>query len=338
MALVFSSFNDHLGTLPPELSRHGAALRTQVQQRMNSLPDAGMSAFLFLPDLPDQTDHPDHPDYEDAAQVFVQAVEQMYLPKPCVGDEIPLLFFGYHATSRLRGKRASQGFLLTDQAVYVQDDFTVLLAAPVAQSHVLPGRIDEVPAFVAMLLESYKSWKDWAELSGLAEPMLRERCGALLAPVVGAVVEHHAQHASQRQVPLRTWKLSELVAEHDAAGTLLDPLNPKLSKKLGKVSAKFQVPAGETLQFALVDFPLFGGPYGLALTAQALYGKNLMDAPVRIALQGVDAGALQITAKGDELLAGSHEPVALPAYMDAALREPFLAFLKQEIASLQSQA
>jgi hypothetical protein len=175
-------------------------------------------------------------------------------------------------------------------------------------------------------------------VSGVPEPMLRERCGALLAPVVGAAVEYHAQHASQRQAPQRTWKLSELVADHDAADTLLDPLNPKLSKKLGKVSGKFQVPANETLQFALVDFPLFGGPYGLALTKQALYGKDLMEAPVRIALQSVDASALQITEKGDELLTGSNEPVALPAYMEAALREPFLAFLKQEIVSLQSQA
>jgi hypothetical protein len=332
MALVFSSFNDHLGTLPPELSRHGMALRSQVQQRISTLPDSGLSAFLFLPD---QTDHPDH---EDAPQVFAQAVEQMYLPKPHVGDEIPLLFLGYHAMSRLSGKRTSQGFLLTDQAMYVQDDFTVLLAAPMAQSHVLPAHIGEVPSFVSALLERYKSWKDWAGVSGLPEPMLRERCGALLAPVVGAVVEYHAQHASQRQAPQRTWTLSELVADHDAADTLLDPLNPKLSKKLGKVSGKFQVPADETLQFALVDFPLFGGPYGLALTKQALYGKDLMEAPVRIALQSVDASALQITEKGDELLTGSNEPVALPAYMEAALREPFLAFLKQEIVSLQSQA
>jgi hypothetical protein len=332
MALVFSSFNDHLGTLPTELSRHGMALRSQVQQRISTLPDSGLSAFLFLPD---QTDHPDH---EDAPQVFAQAVEQMYLPKPHVGDEIPLLFLGYHAMSRLSGKRTSQGFLLTDQAMYVQDDFTVLLAAPLAQSHVLPGGISEVPSFVSALLERYKSWKDWAGVSSLPEPMLRERCGALLAPVVGAVVEYHAQHASQRQAPQRTWTLSELVADHDAADTLLDPLNPKLSKKLGKVSGKFQVPANETLQFALVDFPLFGGPYGLALTKQALYGKDLMEAPVRIALQSVDASALQITEKGDELLTGSNEPVALPAYMEAALREPFLAFLKQEIVSLQSQA
>lgn len=332
MALVFSSFNDHLGALPPELARHGTALRTQVRQRVSTLPDSGLTPFLFLPD---QTDHPDH---EDAPQVFAQAVVQMYLPKPCVGDEVPLVFLGYHAMSRLGGKRTSQGFLLTDQAMYVQDDFTMLLAAPVAQSHVLPWRIDEVPSFVATLLERYDSWKDWAHVSGLPEPMLRERCGALLAPVVGATVDYHAQHASQRQAPLRTWKLSELVADHDAAGTLLDPLDPKLSKKLGKVCDKFQVPAGETLQFALVDFPLFGGPYGLALTTQALYGKDLMEAPVRIALQSVDASALQITAKGDELLTGATEPVALPAHMEAALREPFLAFLKQEIVRLQSHA
>jgi len=59
-----------------------------------------------------------------------RAVEQMYLPQPWVGDEIPLFFLGYHAMNRLSGKRTSQGLLLADEAVYVQDDFTMLSAAP----------------------------------------------------------------------------------------------------------------------------------------------------------------------------------------------------------------
>lgn len=333
MSFVFSSFTDHLGALPPERSRHGDALRARVQQQVQAPLHADLSGFSFLPD---QSDHPDH---EDAPQVFAQAVEQMYLPKPWLGDEIPLFFLGYHAMNRLSGKRTSQGLLLTDQAMYVQDDFTVLSAAPPpAQGHALPARADDAPSFVSMLLARYKAWKDWSGVADEPEPVLLKRCGELLAPAVAAVVAYHAENGSQRQAQQRVWTLAELVAEYGAADTLLDPANPKLAKKLGKVSDKFQISAGETLQFALADFPLFGGPYGVALTAQALYGKDLMESPLRIALERVEARSLQIAEKGDQLLTGSTPPMALPAHMTEALRAPFLAFLQQEVVRLQSRA
>lgn len=332
MSIVFSSFTDYLGTLPQEQAQHGDALRSQVRQQVQP-SGAELSPFLFLPD---QVDHPEH---EDAAQVFAQAVEQMYLPRPLVNDEIPLLFLGYHAMNRFSGKRTAQGFLLTDQAIYVQDDFTVLSAAPPpARGLALPARIDEMQSFVSELLASYKAWKDWADLAQCPESALSARCGASLESVIGTVIDYHAQHGSLRQAPARQWKLAELVAEHDAGDALLDPLNPKLSKKLGKVIGKFQIPADEALQFALVDFPLFGGPYGLALTSKALYGKDLMESPLRIALAQVDASTLQISEKGDRLSTGANPPLALPSYADAALREPFLGLLKQEVIRLQSQA
>lgn len=333
MSLVFSSFPDHLATLPPERALHGAALRAQVQQQLQRPSNADLSAFVFLPD---QVDHPEH---EDAAQVFAQAVEQMYLPKPSMGDEIPLLFLGYHAMNRFSGKRTSQGWLLTDQAIYVQDDFTVLSTAPPpARGQALPTRTEDVAPFLSSLLANYKAWKDWAALAQCPESVLPTRCEVLLALVIGAVLDYHAQHGSQRQAQSREWTLAGLVADHDAAETLLDPLNPKLSKKLGKVVGKFQIPADETLRFALVDFPLFGGPYGFALTSKALYGKDLMEPPLRIALAQVDADDLQISEKGDSLATGANPPIALPSYTKEALRQPFLEFLKQEVVRLQSQA
>jgi len=333
MSIVFSSFTDYLDMLPQEQARHGDALRSQVRQQVQEPSSAGLSAFLFLPD---QLDHPDH---DDAAQVFAQAVEQMYLPRPLVDDEIPLLFLGYHAMNRFSGKRTSQGFLLTDQAIYVQDDFTVLSAAPAAaRGQALPTGVDVVQGFVSPMLAGYKAWKDWADLAQCPQSDLSARCGASLQAVIGTVIGYHAQHGSLRQPRLREWKLAELVAEHDAGEALLDPLNPKLSKKLGKVIGKFQIPADEALQFALVDFPLFGGPYGLALTSKALYGKDLMESPSRIALAQVDASALQISEKGDRLSTGANPPIALPSYTDAAFRDPFLGLLKQEIVRLQSQA
>lgn len=330
MPSTFSSLADHLQTLPSGLSQHGAPLRAELQQLPQQPSHAALSGFVFLPD---QADHPDH---EDAPQVFAQAVEQMYFPRPWIGDEIPLLFLGYHAMNRLSGRRTSQGLLLTDQAVYVQDEFTVLSSAPPpAQGHALPQRVDDAPVFVAALLARYKAWKDWAGVAGWPEADLRARCEALLASAVSAVLAYHAQHGSRREAARREWQLAELVADHGVGETLLDPANPKLAKKLGKVCGKFEIPAGEAPRWALAEFPLFGGPYGIALTARALYGKDLMEAPQCIPLERLDASSLRFSDKGDQLLTGANPPLAVPAHMKEGLRAPFLEFLRQEVLQLQ---
>lgn len=333
MPFVYSSFTDHLAALPADHARHGDALRASLELQVRRPSNADLSAFLFLPD---QADHPDH---EDAAQVFAQAVEQMYGPKPWVGDEIPLLFVGYHAMNRLSGRRTAQGLLLTDQALYVQDDFTMLSSSPpLAQGHTLPMRADDADAFVSMLLGRYKAWKDWAAVAGRPESTLSTRLNVLLDAAVTTVLDYHAQHASQRQTPQRTWTLTGLIADHAASDNLLDPVNPKLAKKLGKVIGKFQIPPDEPLQFALVDFPLFGGPYGLALTAKALYSKDLMEEPVRVALERLDARSLRLAEKGDEVLNDQGIPLQLPAHANAELKVSFVELLKQEVLRLQAPA
>lgn len=332
MTIAFTSFTDYLGMLPSEQGQLGAAVREEVERQVRARTGADLSAFVFLPD---QTDHPDH---TDAARVFAQAVEQMYLPKPWVGEEVPLLFIGYHVMNRLTGKRTSQGLLLTDQAVYVQDDSTVLLAQPVAQGHTLPSQAADAIAFVANLLAHYKAWKDWAALADDSQAALSARCRALLVAAVETVVEFHAKHGSQRRPALRAWTLAILVSEHGAGDTLLDPANPKLAKKLGKVAGKFQVPTTETLLLALADFPMFGGPYGLALTERALYSKDLMEEPLRIALEVLDARALKFGSKDDELLTGTGQKITLPAHLPTGLKSPFLELLQQEILRIQSRA
>lgn len=105
-----------------------------------------------------------------------------------------------------------------------------------------------------------------------------------------------------------------------------------------KVVGKFQIPADEPLQFALVDFPLFGGPYGLALTATALYSKELMEGPVRIALERLDPRSLQLSEKGNELLNDQGIPLQLPTYANAELKASFIELLKQEVQRLQASA
>ncbi|UXL37053.1 hypothetical protein N7D90_15845 [Pseudomonas fragi] len=331
MPFLYSSFSDHLAALPVEHARHGKALRAAMEQEVRRPSNADISAFLFLPD---QTNHPDH---GNAAHVFAHAVEDMYGPKPWVGDEIPLLFVGYHAKNWFNGRRTAQGLLLTDQAMYVQDGFNALRSSPLlAQGNTLPSRAEDAGDFVSMLLGRYKDRKGWAALAGRPEATLMNRIHVLLAAAVKTVMNHHAQHASQRQAPQRIWTVNGLIADHAAAGTLLGQADAKTAKKLDKVAGKFQIPADETLQFALVDFPLFGGPYGIALTTKALHSRDLFEAPVRLTLDRLDARSLRLSEKGDEVLNDAGVPLQLTAHASADLKASFIELLKQEVLRLQS--
>ncbi|RYG87033.1 MAG: hypothetical protein EON59_08545 [Alphaproteobacteria bacterium] len=320
-----------LKTLPADFGAHGEALRTLVSAAVAQPDDADLSAFLFLPD------QNNHPHFDDAAQVFAEAAEQMYLRKPWVGDEIPLLFFGYHAMNRLTGKRTAQGLFLTDQAIYLQDEMAgLLLGLPPAKGHSLPAQSRDTEAFVQLLLTQYREWKDWSVLANTTEPALMSHCGRLLNQIVRSVVEYNLLHHRPRQPSIKALTLADLVSGHSASDTLLNPANPALTKKLAKVAAKLKVPPHEPLLFALVDFPLFGGPYGLGVTAHGLYSKDLMDDPQHVALTALDPDDLRLSEKGDKLLNSANVTLVLPAHLEVELRTAFLAFLKQEIVRLKT--
>ncbi|MCY1373326.1 hypothetical protein D9M69_605920 [compost metagenome] len=71
---------------------------------------------------------------------------------------------------------------------------------------------------------------------------------------------------------------------------------------------------------------------GDAVTADALPAHLHDAAPV------ADFNEATLSQPNAPLLTGSTPPIALPAHMKESLRAPFLAFLQQEVARLQSKA
>ena len=111
---------------------------------------------------------------------------------------------------------------------------------------------------------------------------------------------------------------------------------PENAKKLGKISAKFKIPAGEAIHLALAEFPLFGGPYGMALTRSALYTKDLMEDPLCLPLSEVDERTLRYSEDGKEMRINGDTPVFFPIHIKNSVREQLLDLLKQEIRQLKA--
>lgn len=317
----WQSYIDTLG-LPNQ--QHAVALRDMVDS-LACLAEPALGHSLFLPD------QQDHAHYEDAAKVFESAYEQLLFRKPLVGAEVPLLFLGYHLATRFTGGRASQGILLTDQAVYLQDDFSVLSEAPLPRAHALPATAQDAPAFVLQLGKQFQTWKDWAKLEGVDEATQQQQVLSFLQTVIAAVLNYHQSHATLRRIEAKPIDVAQFVSQHGISGNLLAGNVAGDAKKLGKVSAKFRIPDGEPLHLALVDFPFFGDPYGTALTGKALYTKDLMEEPLRIPLPEVNERTLDYTEDGKEMRINGSAALFFPNHIKATIRGELLDLLKQEI-------
>ena len=86
----------------------------------------------------------------------------------------------------------------------------------------------------------------------------------------------------------------------------------------------------------LADFPLFGGPYGMALTRGAFYTKDLMEDPLRLPLAEVDERSLRYSDDGKEMRINGDTPVFFPIHIKNSVQERLLDLLKQEIRLLKS--
>lgn len=322
------SWAAHLSTLSAHHRKHGEALKPLVAQAAMHHA-AGISDFIFLPEQngPSQ--------FEDAAQIFDAAFAQMLLRKPLATEETPLLFVGYHVATRFTGSRFAQGFLLSDQAVYVQDDFSVLSDAPLPQAHALPHSAETAPAFVERLVQRFKDKAMFAKLGGASPEQVLEQITSPLLAAVQAVLGYHRLNGSLQVAASEPISPTQFVAAHGLGNTLLLGSDASASKKLAKVAAKFQIPAGETITLALADFPFLGGAWGTALTAQALYTRDLMENPLRLPLADLEPGTLRYSDDGKEMRVNGNTPLFFPNHIKASVRDELLELLRQQLALLR---
>ena len=322
------TWQQYISSLAADTQQRAQVLREEVVQICADALSQ-LAPFVFLPDQ-------QHPIHEDASRVFSEAFTQMLLRKPLTSGEAPLLFVGYHIATRFTGSRFAQGFLLTDQAIYVQDDFSVLSEAPLARALALPLHAQDTQAFVVSLGKQYQQWGDWAKLAEQDASSLQQQVLTLMQSAIEKVLAYHQQHQSQQRIAPRNIDLGQFVREHSLGDSVLAGNEPGNAKKLGKVKAKFLIPEGEAVHLALADFPFFGGPYGLAMTTNALYTKDLMEDPLRISLTEVDERTLEYSEDGKEMRIHGGTPLFFPNHIKTSVRSELLDLLKQQIRQLKS--
>ncbi|CAD6010168.1 hypothetical protein [Agreia sp. COWG] len=218
----------------------------------------------------------DHPEFDDVELVFWKAVEQLHL-RNAVGDgELPLVYWGFHSIDLL-ARRHSNGVLVTDRTVYIDD-------VGHASAHFAASSID--PASVRVVgdsLEVAGASIGLGQIERMLQTSTAPDAAAYLAGVISAL-----QGATFKTAPAEAEQtVEQLVFASRLNSDLLLPSRPKDAKGLAKLAAKWKLPPEETLLVSLSS-GTFAGVYGIAITNAAVYSKDLMEPLFRTPLENVE--------------------------------------------------
>jgi len=302
----------YLSALPPQRRDEFDALCARVAAI--DVPES-CGAFVFLPN------QVGHPLYDDAAAVFWKATEQLYLSDAVTDGDLPLVYWGFHSYDLL-ARRSSNGILITDRTLYLMDVGRSSARLPLARVDLASIRVDDERLVVG---EAGIGLAQAARLLGESTAVdsaayLREVV-AELQDLIPPTPRADAAAGSTTDDLVRASRLSE---------DFLLPSRPRDAKKIAKLSAKWQIPAGETVRVSLSS-PTLAGIYGLAITDAALYSRDLMEPLDRTTLSDID-GIEWVAQKKAFRVAEGHFVPALPAITDDN-REYVVGLLRSLIAA-----
>ncbi|MBZ4487279.1 hypothetical protein LQ938_00475 [Microbacterium sp. cx-55] len=291
-----SDLSEYLRGLPEERRATFGRLAAAVAD----IPvPASIKSFVF------RAGQKDHPVYDDAELVFWRAVQQLQLREAVSDGELPLTYWGFHSIDLLARRRVN-GILITDRTVYVDDVGRESAQIPTATVdpatiRVADGRLEIAGVGI-----------DLAQVARLLEPTSATDAVGYLSAVItavrtGASEQPDASPASQPTV-------DELVRASRLSGDFLLPSRPKDAKGLAKLTAKWKVPADETLLVSLSS-ATFAGVYGIAITDAAVYSRDLMEPVERTPLGEADSFAWDAETKTFRIADGHLAPT-LPAITD----------------------
>ncbi|MGO4103898.1 hypothetical protein AB4Y63_08090 [Leifsonia sp. YAF41] len=315
-----NELSDYLETLSPArltLFEHLAATVAAV-----GVPDS-INSFVFLPD------QIGHPEFADADVVFWKAVEQLYLPHAASDGELPVLYWGFHSYDLL-ARRSSNGILITDRTLYLMDVGnssaqlalnTVDVSSIQADAHALAigsSRIG-LDQIARLLMPSSP-----ADSAAYLRDVIGTLQGELGASSSGAVADAAADAGDTDN------NVDQLVRASRLSEDFLLPSRPKDAKKLAKLSAKWQLPADESVRTSLSSATL-AGIYGLAITDRALYSRDLMEPLDRTALSDI-RDIEWVADKKAFRIADAHFVPTLPSITDDN-RDYFIALLGHLVAA-----
>jgi hypothetical protein len=250
-----------------------------------------ISAFTF------RADESDHPDYDDAERVFWKAVAQLYLQKAVSDGELPLVYWGFHSIDLL-GRRHSNGILVTDRTVYLDD-------VGRGASHRELQTLDPAGIRInAGSLEVAGTALDLTQIAAKLQEATAEDTAGYLAAVITTLQTAAAESAPAAGVA-ESQTVEQLVLASRLSADFLLPSRPKDAKGLAKLAAKWKLPAEETVLVSLSS-ATFAGVYGIAVTNAAVYSRDLMEAVQRTPLAKVtefawDAGTKTFRVADDHV-------------------------------------
>jgi hypothetical protein len=257
-----------------------------------------ISSFVFL------AGQVDHPDFDDAERVFWKAVQQLHLRSAVSDGELPLVYWGFHSIDLLT-RRQSNGILITDRTVYLDDVGRGTSQRPVATLD--PAAIRVVDGS----LEVGGPGITLTQISGKFQESSAADSAAYLAAVLSAL---QGAAAAAGAAPAEAETVEQLVLASRLSTDFLLPSRPKDAKGLAKLASKWKVPAEETVLVSLTS-ATFAGVYGIAVTNEALYSRDLMEAVHRTPLANVDGFDWDADAKAFRVADGHLAPTH-PAITD----------------------
>ena len=185
------------------------------------------------------------------------------------------MYWGFHSIDLL-GRRHSNGVLVTDRTVVVDDPGGDAVRLPIASLDPSSIRSDGERLLVSGVGIGL------AQIARILPPTGAEDAAAYLAAVVTAV------RASGEAADQEDETVESLVLASGMSGDLLLPSRPKDAKGLAKLAAKWSLPGDETLLVSLSS-ATFAGVYGVAITDSALYTRDLFESVRRVPLAEVGA-------------------------------------------------
>ncbi|MFG6445922.1 hypothetical protein ACFXP7_11450 [Microbacterium sp. P06] len=254
-------------------------------------------SFVFL------AGQTDHPEYDDAEAVFWRAVEQLHLREARTDGELPLVYWGFHSIDLL-GRRQSNGVLVTDRTVYLDD-----VGRDTARFEV--ETLDAAAiGLVGDALDVDGARIDLAQVASLLGDTSAVDAAAYLSAVVAVV-----KSAAEVEAPaVETETVEQLILSSRLSSDFLLPSRPKDAKGLAKLASKWKLPADEPLLVSLSS-ATFAGVYGIAVTHRAVYSRDLMEDVHRTPLERADGFTWEPEAKGFRI-AADHLAPSLPAITD----------------------
>ena len=289
----------------------------------------GAESFVFLPN------QLGHPMFDDAAEVFWKAVEQMYLKSALSDGELPLVYWGFHSYDLL-ARRSSNGVLVTDRTVYVVDIGATDARMPLAGVDPASVRATddtlEVADAAVGLAQARRLFGETGAVDSAAylRDVFATLRSAIPTPGEPAPGEPAPGQPGVGDEAAASATIDELVRASRLSADFLLPSRPKDAKKIAKLAAKWQIPETESVRVVLSSATL-AGSYGLVITEEALYSRDLMEPLDRTPLGGVE-GVEWVPEKKAFRVAEGHLVPVLPAITDDN-RDYFVGLLRSLVAA-----